>query len=128
MVYRDWLCDLSPQVKSYIHTICHKRRREMRPQMIALYDLAQEMGTADFVAALELAAEQQMYGAEYIRAIQALPASTVPSHPAEMDSGSHLPDLPAQQEIERDLGHYERYVSNRDQVEDLCLAGVGGQP
>jgi hypothetical protein len=64
MVYRDWLCDLCPQVKSYIHTISHKRRREMRPQMIALYELAQKIGTADFVAALELAAEQQMYGVE----------------------------------------------------------------
>ena len=38
MVYRDWLCDLCPQVNSYIHTICHKRRAEMRPQMIALYE------------------------------------------------------------------------------------------
>ena len=37
--------------------------------MIALYDLAQEMGKPDFVAALELAAEQQTYGVEYVRAI-----------------------------------------------------------
>jgi hypothetical protein len=127
MVYRDWLCDLSPQVNSYIHTICHKRRREMRPQMIALYERAQEMGTADFVAALELAAEQQMYGAEYIRAIVALPASMGPISAAETDITMHLPDLPAQQEIERDLGHYERYVTNRAQVEDLRLTAAGGQ-
>ena len=100
----------------------------MRPQMIALYELAQEIGTADFVTALELAAEQQMYGAEYIRAILALPASITPVNTAEMDMIMHLPDLPAQQEIERDLGHYERYVSNRDQVEDLCLTAAGGQP
>src|SRR5256884_4957397 len=127
MVYRDWLCDLCPQVKSYIHTICHKRRAEMRPQMIALYELAQEIGTADFVAALELAAEQQMYGAEYIRAILALPASIGPTSAAETGITMHLPDLPAQQEIERDLAHYERYVTNRAQVEDLCLTAAGGQ-
>jgi transposase len=126
MVYRDWLCDLCPQVNSYIHTICHKRRSEMRPQMIALYELAQEIGTADFVAALELAAEQHMYGAEYIRAILALPASIVPATTAQMDMRTHLPDLPAQGEIERDLGLYERYVTNRDQILDLCLTGAGG--
>lgn len=90
--------------------------------------LSQEIGTADFVAALELAAEQQMYGVEYIRAILALPTSLVPTSAAEADITLHLPDLPAQQEIERDLGHYERYVSNRDQVLDLCLMGAGGQP
>ena len=41
--------------------------------MLALYELAQEVGNADFVAALELAAEQQMYGAEYVRAIVIAP-------------------------------------------------------
>ena len=96
--------------------------------MIALYELAQEIGTADFVAALELAAEQQMYGAEYIRAILALPASSAPVKTAEMDLIRQMHDLPAQQEIERDLGHYERYISNRDQIENLCLTATGGQP
>src|SRR5258708_3904529 len=57
MVYRDWLCSLSPVVMSYVQEISHKRRTELAPQMSALYDLAREMGTADFVAALELPAE-----------------------------------------------------------------------
>ena len=68
MVYRDWLCDLAPVVSSYVRELCHKRRAEMKEQLIALYELAQDSGLADFVAALELAAEQQMYGAEYVRA------------------------------------------------------------
>jgi hypothetical protein len=59
MVYRDWLCNLSPQVASYVRELSYKRRAEMSQQMLALYDLAQEMGKPDFVAALELAAEQQ---------------------------------------------------------------------
>jgi transposase len=128
MVYRDWLCDLSPHVSAYVQMLCRKRRAEMRSQMIALYELAQEIGTADFVAALELAAEQQMYGVEYIRAILALPACSAPVKTAETDMIRQMHDLPAQQEIERDLGHYERYVSNRDQIEDLCLTATGGQP
>src|SRR5204863_818401 len=59
MVYRDWLCRLSPVVMNYVHEISHKRRKEMNQQMVALYDLAQDIGLADLVAALELAAEQQ---------------------------------------------------------------------
>src|SRR5713101_706100 len=36
MVYRDWLCDLAPVVNRYVQALCHKRRTEMNPQMIAL--------------------------------------------------------------------------------------------
>jgi len=56
MVYRDWLCELAPAVSSYVRELCHKRRAEMNTQMLALYELVQEIGKADFVAALELAA------------------------------------------------------------------------
>ncbi len=38
MVYRDWLCSLSPLATRYVHEISHKRRKEMNPQMIALYE------------------------------------------------------------------------------------------
>jgi transposase len=121
MVYRDWLCSLSPTVMSYVHEISHKRRSEMKTQMIALYDLAQEIGKADFVVALELAAEQHMYGAEYLRAILTLPSVSTP--PATSDplgfSG------PPQPEVERDLAQYERYVANRDSIfqEEPMLQG-----
>src|SRR2546421_10130797 len=84
MVYRDWLCSLSPTVMSYVHEISYKRRAEMKQQMIALYDLAQEIGKADFIAALELAAEQQMYGVEYLRAILTLPSVSAPNGSAQV--------------------------------------------
>ena len=87
MVYRDWLCSLSPVVMSYVHDISHKRRSEMKPQINPLYDLAQEVGKADFIAALELAAEQQMYGAESLRAILALPSASAPNRIAQATSG-----------------------------------------
>src|SRR5258708_10857694 len=61
MVYRDWLCSLSPVVTTYVSELCYKRRAERNQQMLALYELAHEIGKPDFVAALELAAEQQMY-------------------------------------------------------------------
>lgn len=93
----------------------------MKPQMIALYDLAQEIGKADFLVALELAAEQQMYGAEYLRAIVTLPSVSTPhatSDPLDFSG-------PSQPEVERDLAQYERYVANRDSVpqEEPMLQG-----
>ena len=116
MVYRDWLCSLAPTVITYVAELCHKRRTEMHQQMIALYDLAQEVGKADLVTALELAAEQQMYGAEYVRAIVSMPAalaSTGAAHPGT----DVLPlSAPAQYEVERNLTQYEQYVANRDSV------------
>ena len=116
MVYRDWLCSLSPVVMSYVHEISHKRRSEMNQQMIALYELAQEIGKADFVAALELAAEQQMYGAEYLRAIVSIPSVPVPTGSAQADSNALALACPPQPEVERELAQYERYVANRESV------------
>jgi hypothetical protein len=51
-------------VLSYVAELSHKRRSELSGQGLSLYDLARASGTGDFVAALELAAEQHMYGAE----------------------------------------------------------------
>jgi hypothetical protein len=116
MVSRDWLCSLSPTVMSYVHEISHKRRKELNQQMIALYDLAQEIGKADFVAALELAAEQQMYGAEYLRAIVSLPSSPAPSGSAQGTSDALKGIAPPQPEVDRDLAQYERYVANRESL------------
>jgi len=127
MVYRDWLCDLAPVVNSYVRELCHKRRAEMKEQMIALYELAQEVGNADFVAALELAAEQQMYGAEYVRAIVSVPTASVPPSSAETNVMMLVPSLPAQHEVERDLAQYERYVANLDQVLDAASISTGGR-
>src|SRR6266516_3505000 len=112
MVYRDWLCDLAPVVITQVRELCHKRRAEMKEQMIALYELAQEIGNADFVAALELAAEQQMYGAEYVRAILAPPTPPPPDEAAEVRVSQLLSCVPTQQDVERDLAQYERYVAN----------------
>ena len=117
MVYRDWLCSLSPVVMSYVHEISHKRRKEMNQQMIALYDLVQDIGKADFVAALELAAEQQMYGVEYLRAIVSLPPARVPC-----GSGPSAPEAlaltgPPQPEVElfqyRGMGTLDGVATDR---------------
>jgi len=126
MVYRDWLCDLTPAVSSYVRELCHKRRAEMNAQMIALYEVAQEVGKADFVAALELAAEQQMYGAEYVRAIVSMPVASEPRGTTEPHLSALLPCVPTQQDVERDLAQYEQYVANREQLKAAAGMQTGG--
>jgi transposase len=127
MVYRDWLCGLAPTVSSYVCELCHKRRADMKEQLLALYELAQDNGNADFVAALELAAEQHMYGAEYVRALLAPPTPSAPDEAAQERANRLLACVPTQQNVERDLAQYERYVANRDCVLDPVLAGRGEQ-
>ncbi len=123
MVYRDWLVGLSPSSSAYISVICRKRRSEMEEQILTLYTTAQRLGTADFLCALELATEQQLYGAEYIQAIaqsvqvaQVSTSSTL-APPTRLTSQvtaqtAQNPVHPGQQEIERDLAQYECYVTN----------------
>lgn len=126
MVYRDWLCSLGPSATRYVRDVCHKRRADMTQQIILLYETAQSSSQADFLAALELAAEQQMYGAEYVRAIMSLPPPLAPHAQAQVELSTALQATPAQHEIERDLAHYEHYVANRESVfADLMGEEVG---
>ncbi len=116
MVYRDWRCGLSEGSLLYLHDLCQKRRGDMTQQITQLYDLAQQQPRADFLAALELAAEQQMYGAEYVSAILTLPHRAAPYSSASEHPSSHIVSSPLQHEVERDLAHYEHYVANRESV------------
>lgn len=108
MVYRDWLGTLGPAVAEFVSVLCRTRRDEMTAQILELYDTAQRMERADFLSALDLAAEQQLYGAEYVRAIANLPARPTPPRSAE----SAL--RPA--EVERTLATYEAYIANQGEL------------
>src|SRR6266704_454457 len=126
MVYHDWLCNLSPVVLSYVAELSHKRRTELSEQVLALYELAQDSGTGDFIAAVELATEQQMYGAEYVRVLLGLPP--VPALPGSAKTAVAPLEFsaPAQHEVERDLAQYEHYVANREQVLEVVATTQTG--
>jgi hypothetical protein len=126
MVYRDWLCGLGEAATLYVRDLCHKRRAEMTQQITMLYETAQDSTRGDFLAALDLAAEQQMYGAEYVQAILSLPRPGAPVASAEVAISTILPTVPAQHEVERDLAQYEYYVANRDSVGADLLPARGG--
>jgi transposase len=116
MLYRDWLCGLSPEATRYLRELCHKRRAEMTQQITLLYATAQQTPRADFVTALELAAEQQMYGAEYVQAILARPKRAAPSVWAGGTERGHWVGVPGPEEVERSLSQYEQYIANRDSL------------
>src|SRR6185503_2712789 len=91
-------------------------RSEMTQQITELYELAQRESATDFAAALELAAEQQMYGAEYIRIILLMPERSAPLFSASHVASKLVSVIPTQQAIERDLADYEHYIANREWV------------
>jgi len=125
MVYRDWLVGLSEGAAAYVSLLCRKRYAEMDAQITALYEVAQRAGREEFLAALDLAAEQGIVGVEYLRALLAAPVPAA----QRMDVGATPPRLravPSQREVERDLASYEAYVANRLPAEGDA-ARAGGQ-
>jgi hypothetical protein len=79
MVYRDWLVARSPEVAAYIARVCHKRYAQLEAQILGLYALAREVGEREFMAAVQLAAEQDAQGADYVSALVRTPLPTVSS-------------------------------------------------
>jgi hypothetical protein len=114
MVYRDWLVALSPTVATYIGQVCHKYYSQMETQIVRLYTLAQEVGTAEFVAAVTLASEQQAIGVEYVSALVRPPTPLLPA-PVPLPLSAWRV-APPQSEVERALADYERYVANPVEV------------
>lgn len=116
MVYRDWLVALSETAAIYVSQLCRKRYAEMDAQVLALYRLAGQVGREELLAALELALEQQTFGAEYVQALLALPR-TLPPRQVVLSEPATTPLLAVpQHSVERDLALYEQYVANREQA------------
>lgn len=115
VVYRDWLVSLSPAVASYVAQVCHKAYAQMDTQILRLYALAQEVGTADFVAAVELAAAQTAIGVDYVRALVHASPPARPAPPSVAAPPTPVAiwlTAPPQAAVERSVSHYERYVAN----------------
>jgi transposase len=122
MVYRDWLVGLSSLVAEYVAQLCRKRYAEMDTQVVALYQLAQQLGRTDFLAGVALAHEQQTFGAEYVQAVTARYATSL-SATCSTELLAHYSSGVPQQLVERDLQLYEQYVANGAELNDLCVGG-----
>lgn len=88
----------------------------MSQQITVLYETAQETPRADFLTALELAAEQQMYGAEYLQAILGRSRASARYVSTPGDAHRRWPALAGPATVERDLAQYEHYVANWDSL------------
>jgi hypothetical protein len=88
----------------------------MSQQITLLYDTVQEIGREDFLTALERAAEQQMYGAEYVQAILGRPRAAARWVSTSPNAHPPWPGQNGPGTLERDLALYEHYVANRDSL------------
>lgn len=122
MVYRDWLVGLSAVAADYVSQVCRKRYAEMDAQMLALYQLAQQLGRAAFLAALELAHTQQTFGAEYVQALATTRLSLTPP-PSATTLLARFPESVPQRLVERELQVYEQYVANGAALNNLSVGG-----
>jgi len=96
----------------------------MDSQITALYRLAQQLDRQEFLAALELAAEQQTIGAEYVSALAALPRPRPACPVPDGELRIRLAEVLPQRAIERDLAQYEQYVANRDLTGSAAVGGA----
>jgi transposase len=124
MLYRDWLVNLAPVVADYIARVCRKYYDQQEAQILGFYSLAQTAGTAEFLAAVELAGEQGAIGLEYVRALIRVPAPARPARTPVAEPVAVWQAAPPQAAIERALSHYERYVAN-PVVLTAAVAGGG---
>ena len=113
MVYRDWLVQVSPLAAEYVSQLCRKRDDAMESQILARSQLAQQVGVAEFLAALELAHDQQTFGAEYVQAILAQPQPRRRPDPAALSRPLPPALQVPQPAVERNLADYAQYVANR---------------
>jgi hypothetical protein len=101
---------------AYVSRLCRKRYAEMDAQILALYRLASQVARHELPAALDLALQQQTFGAEYVQALLTAPR-TQPPRPSALSEQALTPLLTIpQHSVERELALYEQYVANREQA------------
>lgn len=108
MVYREHLRLQHPELEAYLAKLCRARRgiEQYGPHILRLYEMLEQYGIAELVAACNLAAGEGAYGAEYVLALIQEPP-VLRTVLAELRLGS---EVPAQEEIDRDLQVYEDFV------------------
>jgi hypothetical protein len=107
MLYRTALLELGAVATAYVGVLAQRQRARLGEEIRALYALYEQCGADELLAAMELAAAQDAYGAAYLRALLVparAPAYAAPSAPLV------LAGVPTQAEIDRALSTYEAFV------------------
>ena len=108
MLYRQALLELGEPATSYVSELSRRRRERLAEEMRAVYALLEQHGRGDLLAAMALAGETRVYGADYLEALLAAPP------PPAADAGALATMatlvLPTQVEVDRLLSSYEALV------------------
>ncbi len=133
MLYRQALLDLGGVAQRYVSAVSQRQRTRLREEVLGVYALHQQVGTAALLGAMEQAERHGAYGTAYLQALlsSAPPAgleagrggdraaglATLLAAAGPPGSGDPSPraswgtaDAPAQTEIDRALSSYEAYV------------------
>jgi transposase len=80
---RQMLLDLDPSVEPYVTELVHRRPHTWRPDIEQMYQLYEQVGRADLLAAIALATEARCFGSEYVLAMlqSATPGLTPSTRP-----------------------------------------------
>lgn len=105
MLYRQTLLDLSPAAAGYVTEVSHRRRERLREEILATYALLLLHGRDALVVAMDQADHRGIYGAEYLEALLSAATDGLVRHPPL------LVDLPAQEQVDRELAQYEAFVT-----------------
>src|SRR6185437_1671506 len=73
MVYRQALLDLGEPACSYVAELSRRRRERLADEVLGVYALFERYGSADLLAAMALATEAGVYGADYLGLVLAAP-------------------------------------------------------
>ena len=66
---RQILLDLDPSVEPYVTELVHRRPHTWQPDIEQMYQLYEQVGRADLLAAIALATEARCFGSEYVLAM-----------------------------------------------------------
>lgn len=110
MLYRQALLELGEVAHRYVDELSRRQRAHLAREVLGVYALLEQQGAAALLRAMEQAEEAGAYGVEYLRALLDRPCD--PVAPATLPSWAllHLPGLPDQAAVERELSLYEAFA------------------
>lgn len=114
MAYREKLLELDSPTASYLSEICRRDRNTMNQQILKLYALWEEHGTARFVEAVGFCYQSGVYGSEYVELMLRIPEDesddlVTRNSVLRSKMGLLLSGQPVQSEVDRDLAVYDTY-------------------
>src|SRR5215210_3880852 len=98
MLYRAALLELGPGVASYIAELSQRQRTRLGVEILGVYAVYQQHGAPALRTVIEQAAQQGLYGVEYLRALLAPGATQTQAALPTSDLRLALPDLPNQRQ------------------------------